>query len=268
MENALTKSETKRLAAFETMIERGFKSFVESGKALAVVRDDRLYRESYKTFDDYCKDRWGLERTHAHRLIESAEVVNRIVDNLLSIDNKFESTAPVQVPANVGQTRELAKAPVEEQAEVWEEVVETTAVPTAKAIKAVVEKRKKSKAKSDTVSGKKPAKEKVFKADASMPEWYMDDNSVAIPEELYPVWRAKQRFFELANGPVSQETCDQLAALGQQLNHPATVELGHELWAKLSKFQIEFSRAIASGEPHVLSADKTTWMSKREVASA
>ena len=38
----------------------------------------RLYRLSHDTFEDYCKERWGMSKTHANRMIDSAEVVGNL----------------------------------------------------------------------------------------------------------------------------------------------------------------------------------------------
>jgi hypothetical protein len=262
---ALTIDEGKRLATIETMIERGFKSFVESGKALAVVRDEKLYRASYKTFDEYCKGRWGLERSYADRLIKSAEVVNRIVDKTTPMGVKTE-TATLQdsrvlpVPTNERQTRELAKAPKDEQAEVWQEVVATTAVPTAAVVKAVVEKRKKAKAKPDTVSDPKP---KVFKRDAPMPEWYADDNRVAVPVELYPVWRAKKEYARLSQELPSFELCESIRALGQSLDHAPTIAFADDLKSQLMAMCESIRKSMSSLQPSVVTDGK--WLSRSEV---
>lgn len=35
----------------------------------------RLYRETHATFEDYCRERWSMGRTYAHRNIEAARVV-------------------------------------------------------------------------------------------------------------------------------------------------------------------------------------------------
>jgi hypothetical protein len=64
------------LAECEAIIERGLATFVEVGKALLRIRDDRLYRETHSTFADYCKQRWGMSKSHAYRQIEAAEVVD------------------------------------------------------------------------------------------------------------------------------------------------------------------------------------------------
>jgi hypothetical protein len=48
----------KALAQCEGVIERGMKSFIEVGTALLKIRDERLYRENYGTFEEYCRKRW------------------------------------------------------------------------------------------------------------------------------------------------------------------------------------------------------------------
>lgn len=37
------------------------------------IRDNRLYRESHKTFETYCRERWNMSRPGAYQLIETAE---------------------------------------------------------------------------------------------------------------------------------------------------------------------------------------------------
>jgi len=40
-------------------------SFIDVGIGLTTIREKRLYREEFKTFKDYCKERWGMSRAHA-----------------------------------------------------------------------------------------------------------------------------------------------------------------------------------------------------------
>jgi hypothetical protein len=64
-----------RLRELEDVIDRGLSTFVEVGEALLEIRDGRLYRSTHATFEDYCRDRWRMGRSHAYRLMEGAEVV-------------------------------------------------------------------------------------------------------------------------------------------------------------------------------------------------
>jgi hypothetical protein len=58
----------------EGVILKGWDTFVEVGSALATIRDKRLYRDCFGTFEEYCRQRWEFSRTHAYRMIEAAAV--------------------------------------------------------------------------------------------------------------------------------------------------------------------------------------------------
>lgn len=111
--SALSAPEMDELARCESVIEAGLKTFVEVGLALLAIRDQRLYREWYGTFEDYCRERWDMGRAHAYRLMDAADVVQ----NLSPIGD--------MLPATESQARPLAALAPDEQREVWREVVQT-----------------------------------------------------------------------------------------------------------------------------------------------
>jgi hypothetical protein len=124
----LADGDVTRLPELETIIERGQQTFVEVGAALLEIRDSRLYREQYSSFDDYTRERWGWSRVHAHRVIEASEVIGA-----LPIGSR---------PANEAQARELAKAKDPEVMHaVMAQVTETGQPVTARVIKDAVEER-------------------------------------------------------------------------------------------------------------------------------
>lgn len=93
----------------ERVIKHGFKSFIEVGAALARIRDSRLYRCGYTTFQEYCRARWELSETRANQLAVAANVTTIVV------------TAGLPAPSNEWQARELAslrKTP-EQLTRVW-----------------------------------------------------------------------------------------------------------------------------------------------------
>lgn len=108
----LSPRENKELRRLEDVIEAGLRTFIEVGRALIDIRDQRLYRGAHATFDDYCRDRWGMSKTHANRLIASAVTV----ENLGDVDI---------LPANEAQVRPLTLLPPDRQQEAWEKAVET-----------------------------------------------------------------------------------------------------------------------------------------------
>lgn len=106
--------EVSRLSQLETVIERGLTTFVDVGMALAEIREDRLYRKEFDTFEDYCREKWKISRIQAYRLMSGAEAVQEM--EMLPVGN-------IHVPTvtNERQARELAKIkdPVV-RTEVWE----------------------------------------------------------------------------------------------------------------------------------------------------
>jgi hypothetical protein len=119
------------LAECEAVIERGLARFIEVGEALLRIRDERLYREDFETFEDYCRERWGFGRTRAHRLIEGAEVAAMLPNG--------------NTPANEAQARELAplKDDPDTLREAWQETLKRTdGKPTATDVRQVVAERK------------------------------------------------------------------------------------------------------------------------------
>ena len=106
--DSLAISERQELQRNEQIIQQGLNTFVEVGQALATIRDSRLYREDYSTFEDYCKDKWGMVRQQAYRLIDAANVIV----NLSPMGDKF--------PTTERQARPLTKLEPAEQVRAWE----------------------------------------------------------------------------------------------------------------------------------------------------
>jgi hypothetical protein len=126
---ALTQSEAERLAELESAIERGKMTFIEVGNALAEIRNRRLYRRDWPTFEAYCVFHWGWSRQRSYQLIEAAAVVKLLPDAMSTI-----------VDAE-SQARELAKVAEEDREKVMQEVIRRGSV-TAKAIQKVARELK------------------------------------------------------------------------------------------------------------------------------
>jgi hypothetical protein len=61
-DTALSEAEAEEFRGCEEVIEHGLKTFFEVGLALIAIRDLQLYRTSYPTFEEYCRNRWGAVR--------------------------------------------------------------------------------------------------------------------------------------------------------------------------------------------------------------
>lgn len=108
----LNKDELNELERCEVVIKQGLQTFVEVGQALLTIRDKKLYRSSFRTFEEYCDVKWEIGRVYAFRLINAAEVIS----NLLPMGNIL--------PQNERQTRPLETLEPEIQQQAWAAVVE------------------------------------------------------------------------------------------------------------------------------------------------
>ena len=129
-ESALTPLESDRLTACEETIKAGAKTFIEVGNALLTIRDERLYRHEFGTFELYCQTRWSMTRQHANRLVGAAETIQ----NLEPIGS---------IPQSESVARPLSGLPADEQASAWQEAVDTApdGKVTAKHVQEVVDRR-------------------------------------------------------------------------------------------------------------------------------
>ena len=130
----LTEEEAAERHQLELRVE---KAFYQAGVALRSLRDRRLYRSSYNTFEEYCRERFDFTRAAAYYLISAADVM----DNLLWKCQQFVDI----LPTKENQCRELAKLDPELQPEAWLESVSRAGgrkVPPAKTIKSVVQEIK------------------------------------------------------------------------------------------------------------------------------
>lgn len=109
----LNIDESHELERCEVVIKQGLQTFIKVGQALMTIREKRLYRIGFKTFEDYCVERWSMDKRHANRLIQASETIS----NLGPI-------GPV-IPQTESQVRPLTSLEPEIQKEVWTEVVKT-----------------------------------------------------------------------------------------------------------------------------------------------
>jgi hypothetical protein len=132
MTEELTVIEQNNLVELEKTIQKNLTAFYEVGFALMQIRDNRLYREQYGTFEEYCKEKWGFTKSRANQLIAASEVA----DNL---------TTFVAKPVNEAQVRPLTRIKdPEEQREIYQKAVETApeGKVTAKHIEETVQEYK------------------------------------------------------------------------------------------------------------------------------
>lgn len=96
------------LQQLESVIERGLQGFYEAGKALKTIRDGKLYRQSHDTFEDYCRERWNLGKSHAYELMGASQVVQNL------------SATADKLPETERQARPLSALSPEQQPAAWQ----------------------------------------------------------------------------------------------------------------------------------------------------
>ncbi|MCW5318879.1 hypothetical protein GTQ43_36105 [Nostoc sp. KVJ3] len=127
----LTEQEQSDRLHLERRVER---AFFEAGKALTELRDRRLYRSTHKTFEDYCRERFGFSRRQPYHLIEAAVIFDNLVE-------KCERNVHI-LPTNEWQIRPLSKLDPDIQPEAWEQAVESAngKVPSHRIVKDAVQR--------------------------------------------------------------------------------------------------------------------------------
>jgi hypothetical protein len=101
---------------------------VQVGLALTTIRDERLYRYEFTTFEEYCRNRWEYGRRYVNYLISAAQVFTHL------------GTNGAQKPAHERQVRPLIGLTPEQAQQAWDTAVQRAGgkTVTARLLKNVV----------------------------------------------------------------------------------------------------------------------------------
>lgn len=124
--NELSRSEIYDLQQCEIIIAKGLATFVEVGTALLKIRDSRLYRKNYATFEKYCQERWQMTKSRANQLVDAAKVCENL-------------TTLVVIPDSERVARPLASLTPDQQREAWSRAAEQYGHPTSAQVKRTVD---------------------------------------------------------------------------------------------------------------------------------
>jgi hypothetical protein len=83
-------------------------AFQRAGEKLLRIRDERLYREEFSTFEDFCRGTYDFSKTYGNNLILAYNVVKDLADQMV-----------VVLPNNERVARELAKYPKHDRKAIW-----------------------------------------------------------------------------------------------------------------------------------------------------
>lgn len=137
--SSLTDAERDALQEHELTISQGVKAFIAVGMALLAIRDGKLYRADYKTFEEYCQERWNFGARRGRQLIDAAVLAEEMGTDCSHLELE-----------NEGQARALAAVPPHLRKEVLTHIHDAGDKPTeqsvTKAVNALLE-RKRAEAK-------------------------------------------------------------------------------------------------------------------------
>lgn len=105
----LTELEKQKRKQLEKTVE---KAFYLAGEALKDLRDLRLYRDTHRSFEEYCRERFGHSRQKSNYLIAGADVYQNLTTNRCQI-----------LPSTEYQIRPLALLDPMQQCQAWEQAV-------------------------------------------------------------------------------------------------------------------------------------------------
>jgi hypothetical protein len=106
----LTDVEQEDFERLEDVIRVNYKSTYELAAAMAEIRNRRLHREFYNTFEEYCKERWKYSRSYCERLADMDGVIQDLKGYEGSdVMPRNELQARVFVSLNKDQRVELLK---------------------------------------------------------------------------------------------------------------------------------------------------------------
>jgi hypothetical protein len=115
-------------------VERNLVSFLETGRALLEIRDSRLWRSHYSSFETYLIRRWGISTSRGKELMRSTLVA----ENLLTGPAAPEGDAPLPADLSEQSLRPLSKLSPELQCATWTLASRITEKPSHTVISRIV----------------------------------------------------------------------------------------------------------------------------------
>jgi len=161
----LTKRE-KKITANNNRTER---LWYENGLIMLSIRDDGLYKEKYKTFEEYLSQRWDISRQRGYHLTVSAEFMQtalKLTDKNVNKNGKFVYISKDNLPKNEGQIRPLIDKLDNngERFHVWSKVVESGEKPSQRLVEEKIAEFRKSGVSVQDIDYTEISKDDITKA--------------------------------------------------------------------------------------------------------
>src|SRR5438105_4524009 len=150
----LSAAEQQRMAVYEAAVEAAFAGQTAGTLAAEQINHEKLWRQDYASFDDYCELKWRCSQEQMYRRIRAARVVSNLTEGKAKLSPSMSNLTEMALP-NVSQAVELAKLDNrEDQREVWQVVNADEGPVTARKVEEAVKKHQAVAAE--------PLKERAF----------------------------------------------------------------------------------------------------------
>lgn len=210
----LSVTERAVLLECEAKVRLGLKAFVDVGNALAKIRDERLYRERFGTFEAYCLAVWDISDRHARYLWNAAEVVDELAAHNFTV-----------LPETESQARPLTKLPRVEWVETWHEVLAGEGGKvTANRVSHVVQRRLNRLNGHGTEFVQKPV---VVPTPQPVDVGTREDRIRAAADEALAKLRSLQDLVRTADGEATANVALSISHMDQLRDHVTRVEKLH-----------------------------------------
>ena len=107
------------------LIEQVGNAFYISGMALARLKEERLYRNTHLSFDEFCQDIFGFSSDYAYLKIAAAKIYQNLLQCLTPSQEIPTNGRQLVLPTRQRQLRPIVKAKLEAdaQVEVWQNAI-------------------------------------------------------------------------------------------------------------------------------------------------
>ena len=86
-------------------------AFIKAGRILRQIRDERLYRGEFDTFEQFCRSMVGKDKRYVNRIIQAHDVIEELM---------LGGVKETELPNNERICRELANYPMPDMKKIWQ----------------------------------------------------------------------------------------------------------------------------------------------------
>jgi hypothetical protein len=206
----LGTNERLELLVNEKIIRDNIETTVKTWVALQIIRDKKLYRADYGSFEEYCQKKWEFSRRHADQMISGAAAIQSLPKELRTA-----------VLTSGAVAKALVSVPEEDRVE-------------------VVRKIKKSKKPATAAAITQTAAE-VAKPKAEKTAQVRCETGAVIPQELIPLWNQRDYVKKLMSA-ISRVKCE--VEKGLETKDPLFMEVRNTYIAELNSVRSGLNLAL------------------------